>query len=58
MLDPTMVYYDNQNCIRLSENLVVHDLSNHIASRYHFLYDRVQKETMDLEYVYTDHQVG
>ena len=51
MLEPTMVYYDNQNCIILSENLVFHDHSNDIDNNYYFLYDRVQKKEVDLEYL-------
>ena len=29
-MDPTMIYYDNQSCIKLSENPVFHDRSKHI----------------------------
>ena len=30
VLDSTMIYYDNQSCVKLSENLVFHDKLNHI----------------------------
>jgi hypothetical protein len=30
MLEPTVVYYDNQSCIKLSKNPVFHDHSKHI----------------------------
>eukprot|EP00253_Pinus_taeda_P027977 PITA_27977 len=29
-MDPTVIYCDNQSCIKFSENLVFHDRSNHI----------------------------
>ena len=29
-LDPTVIYCDNQSCIKLSVNLVFHDRSKHI----------------------------
>ena len=36
-LEATVVHYDNQSGIRLSENPVFHDQSKHIDIRYHFL---------------------
>ena len=30
LMDPTMIYYENQSCIKLSKNLVFHDWSKHI----------------------------
>ena len=35
----TMIYYDNQSCIKLSENAEFHDSSKHIEIRYHFIRD-------------------
>jgi hypothetical protein len=58
MLEPTVVYCDNQSCIKLSENPVFHDHSKHIDIRYHFLRDRVQKGAIALEYIQTDQQVA
>ena len=40
-LEATVVHYDNQSGIRLSENQVFHDQSKHIDTRYHFLRDCV-----------------
>jgi hypothetical protein len=39
----TMIYCDNQSCIKLYENPVFHDRSNHIEIRYHFIRDYVQR---------------
>jgi hypothetical protein len=33
-LDPTMIYYDDQSCNKLSINLVFHDRSKHTNIRY------------------------
>ena len=51
MLDPTMIYCDNQSCIKLSKNPVFHDSSKHIDIRYHHLRDSVVKRIMLLLYV-------
>jgi hypothetical protein len=41
-LDPTMIYCDNQSCIKLSINPLFHDRSKHIDIRYNQLIDCVQ----------------
>jgi len=48
-----MIYYDNQSCIKLSENLVFHDQSKHIDIRYQRLIDCVFRQIMLLEYIPT-----
>jgi hypothetical protein len=52
-----MIYCDNQSCLKLTENLVIHDRSKHIEIRYHFIHDHVQTGVVKLEYVSTDEQV-
>jgi hypothetical protein len=47
-LRPTMIYCDNQSCIKLSGNLVFHDRSNHIEIQYHFIRDYVQRGEVEL----------
>jgi len=42
-LRPSVIYYDNQSCIKLTKNPVFHDRSNHIEIKYHFIRDYVQK---------------
>jgi hypothetical protein len=34
-LEPTLIYYDNQSCVKLSKNLYFHDKSKHIEIKYH-----------------------
>ena len=53
-LKPTVIYCDNQSCIKLSENPVLHDRSKHIEIRYHFIKDMIQKGVVKLQYVSID----
>ncbi len=55
-MDPTVIYYDNQSCIKLSENPTFHGRSKHIDIRYHHLRDCVVKRIMLLLYVSTEEQ--
>jgi hypothetical protein len=47
-LETTMVHYDNQSCIELTENPVFHDRSKHIDMKYHCIRDLVQRKTINL----------
>eukprot|EP00253_Pinus_taeda_P023120 PITA_23120 len=53
-LRPSVIYCDNQSCIKLTENLVFHDRSKHIGIKYHFIRGYVQKGVVKLEYIPTD----
>jgi len=55
-LEPTVIYCDNQSCIKLSANLVFHDRSKHIDIRYHHIRDCVQRRIMLLSYIPTEDQ--
>jgi len=57
-MDETRILYDNQSCIKMTENPVFHDKSKHIEIRYHFIQDMVMKGAVKLEYVATDKQVA
>jgi hypothetical protein len=37
VLDSTIIHYGNQICVKISENLVFHDKSNHIEIKYHYI---------------------
>eukprot|EP00253_Pinus_taeda_P003826 PITA_03826 len=50
-MDPTVIYCDNQSCIKLSENPVFHDRSKQIDIRYHHLIDCVARRIMLLQYI-------
>jgi hypothetical protein len=53
-LRPTVIYCDNQSCIKLSENPIFHDRSKHIEIRYHFICDYVQRGVVELQYISTE----
>jgi hypothetical protein len=57
-LRPTVIFCDNQSCIKLSENPVFHDRSKHIEIRYHFIRDYVQRGAVELQYISTEEQVA
>jgi hypothetical protein len=56
-LDPTVIYCDNQSCIKLFENPMFHDRSKHIEIIYRFIRDKIQKGAMKLQYIPTDQEV-
>ena len=57
-LRSTVIYYDNQSCIQLSENPVFNDRSKHIEIRYHFIRDYVHRGVVELLYISIDEQVA
>eukprot|EP00253_Pinus_taeda_P014750 PITA_14750 len=57
-LRPSVIYRDNQSCIKLTKNLVFHDRSKHIEIKYHFIRDYVQNGAVKLEYISTNEQVA
>jgi hypothetical protein len=40
-LEPTLIYCDNQICVKLSENHIFHDKSKNIDIKYHYIQDMV-----------------
>jgi hypothetical protein len=54
--DSTIIYCDNQNCIRLSEHPVFHERPKHIEIEYYFIRDKVQEGEVKLQYISTDEQ--
>ena len=58
VLDSTVIYCDNQSCVKLSENPVFHDRSKHIEIKYYFLRDKVQRGEVVLQYISIDEQIA
>lgn len=52
------IYEDNQGCIALSENPVMHRRTKHIDIRYHFIRERVESGEVKLVYVPTEQQLA
>jgi hypothetical protein len=48
----------SQDCIKLSKNPLFHDRSKYIEIRYHFIRDRVQKGTVQLQCIPTEEQLA
>jgi hypothetical protein len=57
VLDSTIIHHGNQSCVKISENLVFHDKSNHIEIKYHYIQDMVQRKEVSMLYLPTDEQV-
>uniref|UniRef100_A0A1X7UD26 Reverse transcriptase Ty1/copia-type domain-containing protein n=1 Tax=Amphimedon queenslandica TaxID=400682 RepID=A0A1X7UD26_AMPQE len=52
--NPVTLYEDNQAAICLSKNPQFHWRSKHIAIKYHFIRDQVQKGTLTIQYCKTE----
>jgi hypothetical protein len=55
-LEPTVIYCDNQSCIKLSINPIFHDISKNIDIQYHNLRECVQRKIMLLQCIPTEDQ--
>ena len=55
-MDPKVINYDTQSCIKLSETPFFHDQSKHIDIRYHHLRDCVLRWIILLDYIPTGEQ--
>ena len=56
-LEPTLIYCDNQSCLTLSENPVLHDRSKNIEIKYYFLRDKFQRGEVVLQYISIDEKI-
>nr|GEY88767.1 retrovirus-related Pol polyprotein from transposon TNT 1-94 [Tanacetum cinerariifolium] len=52
------IYCDSKSAIAISSNPVQHSRTKHIAVRYHFIKEHVEKGTIELYFVKTDYQVA
>jgi hypothetical protein len=57
-LEATKIMEDNQGCIALSENPVLHKRTKHISIKYHFIREKIHEGTTKLEYISTEHQLA
>jgi hypothetical protein len=58
VLDSTVIYCDNQSCVKLLENLMFHDRSKHIEIKYYFLHDKVKRGEVVLQCISIDEQTA
>nr|GEU65143.1 retrovirus-related Pol polyprotein from transposon TNT 1-94 [Tanacetum cinerariifolium] len=52
------IYCDSKSAIAISCNLVQHSRTKHIAVRYHFIKEHLEKGTIELYFVKTDYQLA
>nr|GFA34165.1 hypothetical protein [Tanacetum cinerariifolium] len=52
------IYCDSKSAIAISCNLAQHSRAKHIAVRYHFIKEHVEKGTIELYFVKTDYQLA
>ncbi|GJS15515.1 hypothetical protein Tco_0409987 [Tanacetum coccineum] len=52
------IYYDSKSVIAISYNPVQHSRIKHIAVRYHFIKEHVEKGTIELYFVKTNYQLA
>nr|GEV50747.1 copia protein [Tanacetum cinerariifolium] len=53
-----LIYCDSKSAIAISRNPVQHLRTKHIAVRYHFIKEHVEKGTIELYFVKTDYQLA
>jgi hypothetical protein len=51
-LEPTLIYCDNQSCMKFTENLVFLDI------KYHYIRDMVERKFVELRYISTEDQIA
>ena len=54
---PIKIYMDNSSAIALAKNLVFHDRSKHIDTRFHYPRDFIANKQVEVKYVKTQDQV-
>jgi hypothetical protein len=57
VLDSTIIHYGNQSCVKIFDNPMFHDKSNHIEIKYHYIQDMVHRKEVLVQYLPTDEQV-
>ncbi|XP_056647429.1 uncharacterized protein LOC130452135 [Diorhabda sublineata] len=56
--ETTVIYEDNQSCLKLAENGKFSSRSKHIDIKYHFIRDIKKKSLMNYEYCQTDEMIA
>lgn len=56
IVDPIVIYEDNNGCISIANNPTQHKRSKHIDIKYHFSREQVERKVIQLKYVSTDNQ--
>jgi hypothetical protein len=54
--EPTLLYEDNQSCIKLTSNSEYHKRTKHIDIKHHYIREKVKDGTVQLKYIHTTDQ--
>jgi hypothetical protein len=57
-MEATVILCDNQICINMKKNIVLHDKLKHVQIRYHYIFDMVQRGLVKLQYAGTYEKVS
>jgi len=55
---PTVIYEDNQSTIKMVYNDLNHQTTKHIAPKYHYTKEQVQRNIVKIEYIPTEEQLA
>lgn len=58
ILQPTILYEDNQSCLKLIKEEKFSNMTKHIDTKYHFVKDYIDKGTIKCEYCQTESMVA
>jgi hypothetical protein len=53
-----MLYVNNQSCIKIAKNPVIHTITKHIEVYYHFIREKVILGQVEIMYVFTSEQLA
>jgi hypothetical protein len=56
LVKPITIGCDNQSCIRMATNPVLHERTKHIEAQCHFIRDNIKKNRIELKYVRSQQQ--
>ena len=55
---PTIIFEDNQGCIKLIQNPIYHSRTKHIDVRYFYIRELIEAGILQIEYIPTEHQLA
>ena len=55
---PTVIYEDNQSAIHIAQNPQYHSKTNHIDIKFHYVREKIQDDTVNLQYCPTTRMIA
>lgn len=56
--DPTVIFEDNQSCIKVAEEPREHKRMKHIDVKYNFIRDAITNKEVDVKYIPSNDQIA